>query len=104
MQVARLEGVLVLQEQVVHLPEGALVGGGLGGLGGELGVRVDVVERQVAPDVADVAVVGEQFAEGGLGLAAVGAFEVAVLDDGHRGAGRAADVVAGRVDRGRRGR
>ena len=38
----------------MHLPERALGGGGLGRLGGELGVRVDVVERQVAPDVAQV--------------------------------------------------
>jgi hypothetical protein len=29
-----------------------LGGGGLGRLGGHLGVRVDVVEREVAPDVA----------------------------------------------------
>ena len=37
--------------------------GRLGGLGGELGVRVDVVERQVPPDVAQVAEVGEQLAD-----------------------------------------
>src|ERR1700733_551638 len=42
-QVARQEGVLVLQEQVVHLPERVLVRGGFRGFGGELGVRVDVV-------------------------------------------------------------
>ena len=53
-EVARAKRVLVLEEQVVHLPERALIGGGLGGLGGELGMRVDVVERQVSPDVADV--------------------------------------------------
>ena len=47
----------------MHLPEGALVGRGLGGLGGELGVRVDVVERQVPPDVADVAEVAEELAD-----------------------------------------
>src|SRR5258708_40153177 len=40
-QVARLEGVLVLQEQVVRLPERVLVRGGFRGLGGELGVWVD---------------------------------------------------------------
>ena len=68
----------------MHLPERALVGGGLGGLGGELGVRVDVVERQVPPDVADVAEVAQELADDRLGLAAVRALEVAVLDEGDR--------------------
>ena len=71
----------MVEQQVVHLPERALRGGRLGGLGGELGVRVDVGERQVAPDVADVAEVGEQLADDRLGPAAVGALEVAVLDE-----------------------
>ena len=35
--------------------------GGLGRLGGVLGVRVDVGQRQVPPDVAEVAGVGEKF-------------------------------------------
>ena len=73
--------------------------GRLGRLGGELGVRVDVVERQVAPDVADVAEVGQQLADDRLGPAAVRALEVAVLDDRDRRVGRAADVVALGVDR-----
>ena len=62
------------------------------------------VQRQVPPDVADVAEVGEQLAHDRLGLPAVGALEVAVLDHGDRGVGRAADVVAVRVDRRRPGR
>ena len=37
-QVVRTQRVLVVEQEVVHLPEGALVGGGLGGLRGELGV------------------------------------------------------------------
>ena len=82
----------------------ALLGGGLGRLGGELGARVDVVERQVAPDVAQVARVGEQLADRRLGLAAERALEVAVLEQRDRRLGRAADVVALGVDRGRRGR
>ena len=89
----------MVEQQVVHLPERALVGGGLGRLGGELRVRVDVVQRQVPPHVPDVAVVGQQFPDDRLGLAAVGALEVAVLDDGDRRAGGPADVVAVRVDR-----
>src|SRR5712691_6420753 len=43
-QVAHEQGVLVAQQQVIHRPERALVGGGLGGLGSELGVGVDIVE------------------------------------------------------------
>ena len=84
----------------MHLPESALGGGGLGGLGGELGVGVDIAQRQVPPDVADVTVAGQQFPEDRFGLAAVGALEVAVLHDGDRCPRRAADAVAARVDRG----
>ena len=53
-QVARPQLVLVREQQVVHRPELALRGGRLGRLGGHLRVRVHVVERQVAPDVAQV--------------------------------------------------
>jgi len=59
----------VAQEQVVQVPERALIGGGFGGLGGELGVGVDVVKGQVPPYVPDIAVAGEQFPQHGLGLA-----------------------------------
>src|SRR3712207_7528408 len=48
------ERVLVVEQQVVHRPERVLCGGGLGGLGSELGLGMDIVQRQVAPDVADV--------------------------------------------------
>ena len=89
----------MLEQEVVHLPEGALCGGPLGGLRGELGVRVDVVQRQVPPDVLEVAEVGEELSDDRLRLAAVRALEVAVLDERHEGRGRAADVVALRVDR-----
>ena len=82
----------------MHLPEGALIGRGLGGLGGELGVGVDVVQRQVPPDVADVGEVAEQLAHDRLRLPAVGTLEVAVLDDRDRCVDRPADVVALRVD------
>ena len=75
------ERVLVVEQQVVHLPERSLLGGRLGRLGRELRARVDVGQRQVAPDVADVAEVGEQLADDRLGPAAVRALEVAVLDD-----------------------
>ena len=82
----------------MHLPEGALVGGRLGGLRGELRVRVDVVERQVPPDVADVAELAQELAHDRLGLPAVRALEVAVLDHRDRRVERATNVVALRVD------
>ena len=86
------------EQEVVHLPERALVGCGLARLGRELGARVDVVQGQVAPDVAEVAEVGQELADHGLGLAAVRALEVAVLDDRDRGVERAAGVVALGID------
>ena len=55
-QVVGPQLVLVVEQQVVHRPERALRGRRLGGLGGELGLRVDVGQRQVPPDVADVGV------------------------------------------------
>ena len=97
-QVVELERVLVLEQEVVHLPERALLGGGLGGLRGELSVGVDVVQRQVPPDVADVAEVAQELADDRLRLPAVGALEVAVLDDRDRRLERPADVVALGID------
>ena len=91
--------VLVLEQKVVHLPERALLRRGLGRLRRLLRVRVDVVERQVPPDVGDVAEVAQQLAHDRLRLAAVRALEVAVLEHGDRRVDRAADVVALRVDR-----
>ena len=72
--------VLVVHELVVHLPERALPPGRLGRLGRELRLRVDVGQRQVPPHVPDVAEIPQQLPHGRLGLAAVGALEVPVLD------------------------
>ena len=47
-EVARRQLVLVGEQPVVHLPEAALRARGLGRLGRDLRVGVDVVERQVA--------------------------------------------------------
>src|SRR5580693_5392479 len=44
-QVAGVKRVLVVEQQVVHFPERALLPGRLGGLGGQLRVRVDVGQR-----------------------------------------------------------
>ena len=44
-EIGRRELVLVREQEVVHLPEGALCAGSLSSLGGELSTRVDVGER-----------------------------------------------------------
>ena len=60
---------------------------------------MDVVQRQVPPDVAQlVAERVEQLADDHLGPSAVRAFVVAVLDQHDRGVVRAADVVAVGID------
>ena len=63
-----------------------------------------VVQRQVPPHVANLAEVAQQLAHDGLGLPAVGALEVAVLDERDRRFERAADVVALGIDVDGRGR
>ena len=97
-QIVRAERVLVAEQEVVHLPEGPLLGGGLGRFRGELRARVDVGERQMAPDVADVAELAQKLAHDRLGPTAVGALEVAVLDDCDDAVHRPANVVALRID------
>src|SRR4051794_25600423 len=92
-EVLRVELVLVLEEEVVHLPERPLFGGGLAPFGGLTGVRVDVVERQVAPDIGEVGKFAQQFPDHRFGSAAVRAFEVAVLHHGHGRVDGAPDVV-----------
>ena len=59
------------EQEIVQLPERTLLRRGLGSLGGELRIRMHVVQRQVAPHVADVAEVAEELADDRLGLAAV---------------------------------
>src|SRR5918996_4388001 len=72
-EVVEAKSVLMVEQEVVHLPERALVGGRLRGLGGELGMRVDVGERQVPPDVHAVAELAEELTDDPPRLAAVGA-------------------------------
>jgi len=69
----------MLAQQVMDGPERSLPVSGLGRLGTQRCVRVHVGQRQVSPNVSEVAEVGEQRPYDGLGLAAVGALEVAVL-------------------------
>src|SRR5690606_33134881 len=74
----------------------ALRAGALGGLGGLQGVRVHVLERVMTVDEAHlVAESLPQHADGRRRLLAVGAFEVAVLDDRYRGVIRTLHVVGG---------
>src|SRR5919201_3510226 len=97
-QIRLLERGLFGEQQVVHLPEGALLCGGLGGFGGHLCVGMDVVQWEVAPDVAEVAEVLHELADDGLGATAVQTLEVAVLDERDRRIRRAPDVVALGID------
>jgi hypothetical protein len=79
-RVSGLQLLFMLEQQIVHGPERALP---VSGLGTQRCVRVHVGQRQVSPDVSQVAEVGEQRPYDGLGRAAVGALEVAVLHQGH---------------------
>src|SRR6266508_4585723 len=107
-QIRRAERALVAEQEIVHFPEGPLVGRGFGGFRGELGARADVVQRQMAPDVADVhpraqlaaeaAEIAEELPDDWFRPPAVRAFEVAVLDNRDRSVDRPTHVVTLRVD------
>ena len=80
----------------MHLPEAALRGRGLGGLGGALRIGVDLVQRQVPEDEAQPAVEPLAHArDDRLRGRAVRALEVAVHDQLERRVGRTGDVVVG---------
>ena len=59
---------------------------------------MDVIERQMPPDVADFAEISEELADDRFGLPAVGALEIAVLDNRNRRVQWPANVVPLRVD------
>src|SRR5919106_3219923 len=78
-EIGQLECLLVADKEIVHWPERPLCCGGLGRLGRQLRLRVDVAQREVAPDVAQFGrEVGEQLTDRRLRPAAVGALEVSV--------------------------
>src|SRR5579862_6749927 len=52
-EISIFEGVLVLEDPVVHLPELPLSGGNLRGLGGVLGVGMNAVEGKIPEDEAE---------------------------------------------------
>jgi hypothetical protein len=98
-QVAVFERLLPVEQQLVHVPEPALPGGGLGrGRGGE-GVRVDAGQRKVPVREPQVPA---QLLAGLLDrverLPRVRALVIAVLEDQAAG-GRAADVIGVLVQR-----
>jgi hypothetical protein len=98
-EVGGAELILVRQQHVVHLPECALRAGRLRCLRRELGVWVEVGQREVPPDEPQIVAEGfQQPAKDPLGPAAVGALEVAVLNERDRRGLRSADVVTLRVD------
>jgi hypothetical protein len=84
----------MLQRRSCIGPERALPVSRLGRLGTQRCVRVRVGQRQVPPDVPEVAEVGDKRPYDGLALAAVEALKVAVLHQGHLRIRPAADVVA----------
>jgi len=76
-QAVGLQVQLVLEKQVVHLPELALRARRLGGLGGELGVRMHFQERKMpVHETHSVAEALEQHFHRGIGLAARRALEI----------------------------
>src|SRR5437870_6440113 len=100
-QVLVLERRLMLIQEIVHLPELALRGGGLGRLRGLGGVGVLFGQRKVPEHEADL---GSELAQHALQLGVGGAakrtLEVAVLDQGRACVRRSLDMVAGADGRG----
>src|SRR5215211_1869225 len=95
------ESQLILEQPIVHLPEAAPGSGGLGRLRRRLRTRVQVVERHVAEHEPEpVAEALEQRVDHRVGVAAVGALEVGIFHERHRGVGGAKYVVTIGIDRG----
>ena len=88
----------MVEQDVVHRPEGSLCSGGLRRFGGQLGPGVDIAERQVPPHVAQVPKTGQQLTDDRFGLAAVWALEVPILYERYRCARRPPDMVTVIVD------
>ena len=94
-QVRVLERGLVLEERRVHLEEPSLRAGGFGRFGGMAGMRVQVLEREVAEDEAElVRQDALELVDDGHRRAAVWTLVVAVFDQRHEGGRRPPNVVA----------
>ncbi len=85
---------MVLEDLVVHFPESFVSGGKFGRFRGVFGVGVDFAEREVSEDEHQL--IAEMFLnafDDRVGVAAVGAFVVAVFDEGDRGAFIALNMI-----------
>ena len=92
------EGLLTVEQQVVHLPEAILTCRGLGRRGRRERVRVDLGQREVAEREADVArQLSLDLLDRAERLPRVGALVVAVLEDDRRVRG-ATHVIDVRVE------
>ncbi len=76
--------ILVVINKIVHLPEGfrVLLVGAAASDGGSACPRMNLVNGEILEDKFDLGIVGEHAAHGVVEIAADGAFEVTVLDDG----------------------
>src|SRR6266852_159095 len=76
----------MLENHVVHFPEGALFGCGFGALGGVFGVRMNLRQRKMAIDETEAAPEKPlRFLNDGIRGTAVRAYEITVLDELQRG-------------------
>ena len=94
-QVGILKGMLVVEDIIMHLPELPLSCGCLGGQSRVQRVGMDLGEREVAEDKAQL--LPELLLDrshDGRRLAGVGAFVVAILHESDRGGGRPLTVVS----------
>jgi redox-sensitive bicupin YhaK (pirin superfamily) len=99
LQVPGFQMLLIVEKEVVHLPELPLCARAFRGFGGKQGVGMNVFQREVPVHVPHLFLepLQKQFHRGG-GLLAVGALEVAILHHGDRRMIRA-DGVIHRADR-----
>lgn len=91
-----IKGMLMLEEEVVHLPERALARRCLCRFSRVLRVRVDVAQRKVPVDEAElVTQLALQSLDDMVGKATVRAFVVGILNQRHRGGVRSLHVILG---------
>jgi len=98
-QLLKLQVRLVIEQQIVHLPEFSLSTRSLRRFRSEQCMRMDFLEREVAIDKTNAVLEPlEQKLDRGRRLLAVGALEIAILDHDHRRV-RLADGVIDRLYR-----
>ena len=93
-QIFQLEGILVGEQVVVHLPELVLCASGFGGLSGQEGVRVGFQQGEMPQGQAHGSTqLPLQLLQQRVGARAKRALEVDVFDQRHRGPGITTDVI-----------